>query len=494
VEKGMKVESARWGDAQSITNLPAGHPPRYIVADWQAAVANVTNNIMPNRTATVLAQLRTDGLYPNLAAPAFTDIGGNPQYGGPVPSGFELRISAAAGTIYYTIDGSDPRAAGGAIAPSALTGASPISLTLNATTTVKARVFDSGTAAWSAITGAQYLVGTLGSASNLVISKLHYNPASAVDLEEFVEVMNIGANPADLTNCRFTAGIEFKFPDGYILTAGARCLIVRDFTAFHAVYPDVSAGQIAGVFANTTTLNNGGEQVQLVAADNSVIKDFVYNNNAPWPASADGLGPCLVLINPASNPDHGNPANWRASTIAGGTPGASDAISYSDWATTNNISDPTGSADDESDGLSNLEEYMLGTNPHSVTPESISTAMQTINVNAIPSEYLTITFSRAIGRDDAVMSVEASTNLSQAWAPAVQVDSPDVSGERSGDLHVPASKSKVGCGKSVPARQGHAGTVSSSSRADCADRRPDQARAPSGKTTSRPVQRTLAAV
>jgi hypothetical protein len=195
----------------------------------------------------------------------------------------------------------------------------------------------------------------LGSASNLVISKLHYNPVGASDAEEFIEVMNIGANGADLTNCRFSAGVDFTFPDSYALAAGARCIIVRDLAAFQAAYPTVPPAQIAGVFANATSLSNGGEHVLLLGADNSVIKDFTYNNKAPWPASADGLGPCLVLINPTSNPDHTNAGNWRPSTVIGGTPGASDATSYSAWASANGISDLTGAADDDKDGLTNLQ-------------------------------------------------------------------------------------------------------------------------------------------
>ena len=56
VESAIIAESARWGDAQVISGLPAGHPPRYIVADWQDAINTVKNSVLPGRTATVLAQ------------------------------------------------------------------------------------------------------------------------------------------------------------------------------------------------------------------------------------------------------------------------------------------------------------------------------------------------------------------------------------------------------------------------------------------------------
>ncbi len=418
VGKGMRAESARWGDAQTITGLPVGHVPRYIVADWQAAIDNVKDNIMPGRTATVLAQLSADGLYPSLAAPSFTDSGGTPNYGGAVPLGFELSITAPAGTIFYTVNGSDPRA------PGAMSGASPVSLMLNSTMTVKARAFNSGTSTWSALTEAQYLVGTLGGAANLVISKLHYNPASASDLEEFVEVMNISGNNVDLTNCHFGAGIDFTFPTGFLLAGGARCVIVRDLAAFQAAYPSVPAGQIAGVFAKATALNNGGEFIQLLAANNAVIKGFAYSNKDPWPEIADGGGPCLVLVNPMTNPDPTIAANWRASSAPNGTPGASDTLGYNAWANANGVTDLTGTADDDNDGLTSLLEYFLGTDALHFTSQPTTTAFRTITVNSVAAEYLTITFNRALGRDDAMLSVEASSDLAQPWSAAVRVGQP----------------------------------------------------------------------
>jgi hypothetical protein len=267
-------------------------------------------------------------------------------------------------------------------------------------------------------------VGTLGSASNLVISKLHYNPVSATDPEEFVEVMNIGENSVDLTNCHFSVGIEFTFPDGYLLDAGARCVVARNLSAFQGAYPSVPAGQIAGVFENDTALNNGGEPIELRAANNDVIKAFSYDKVAPWPANPDGQGPCLVLINPTSNPDHTFGGNWRASAGAGGTPGASDATGYSAWAGTNGVSDLSGNGDGDNDGLQTLIEYVLGTNPNQLTPPSISTAIQSISVNAVPAEYLTLSFTRVIGNDEATVTVQASSDLTQPWGAAVQVGRP----------------------------------------------------------------------
>lgn len=72
-------------------------------ASWQAYQDNLLNTQLPALTATMISRYRAAGMYPNLDAPVFN------QHGGPVPASFQLAISAAEGTIYYTIDGTDPR-------------------------------------------------------------------------------------------------------------------------------------------------------------------------------------------------------------------------------------------------------------------------------------------------------------------------------------------------------------------------------------------------
>src|SRR4029079_1870596 len=75
------------------------------------------------------------------------------QQGGEVAASFIVTLQAGAGAIYFTTDGSDPRAAGGAVASSAqrYTGSFP----LGNSTVVKARV-RSGTE-WSGLALAEFM-------------------------------------------------------------------------------------------------------------------------------------------------------------------------------------------------------------------------------------------------------------------------------------------------------------------------------------------------
>jgi hypothetical protein len=133
-----------------------------------------------------------------------------------------------------------------------------------------------------------------------------------------------------------------------------------------------------------------------------MVKDVVYDDSAPWPTAADGAGFSLVLIAPLTNPDHNDPANWRASMTTGGNPGSDDAVHL--------LASPT--ADDDADGFSNLVEYALGENPqisHAMTPDG-----------------LTITIPRVRNADDAEIVGEVSTTLN-GWTTADLIGSTDTS-------------------------------------------------------------------
>ncbi len=209
------------------------------------------------------------------------------------------------------------------------------------------------------------------SAANTVISEIHYHPAAGGS--EFLEIMNISAvNRIDLTGCGFSVGLDYAFAAGTVVEPGARLVIA-------------AAGFLSG-----TALSNGGDRVRLEGPGGVVIRDFVYGDKAPWPTAPDGEGPSLVLIAPLTNPDHGQPQNWRASTASGGNPGGSDHVPFT--------GDAAGDAD--GDGWSNLLEYALGPNPVAAASES------------------GFTVPRIANADDAEILGEVSPDLG-SWSPAV---------------------------------------------------------------------------
>ena len=101
LEKAVIGESARWGDFR--VSSP------YTQADWQSAVAGKVSSWIPQRGAILLGQLRGANLYPDVDAPSFS------PHGGQIAAGTSVSLSAPAGDIYYTLDGSDPMKPGASV-------------------------------------------------------------------------------------------------------------------------------------------------------------------------------------------------------------------------------------------------------------------------------------------------------------------------------------------------------------------------------------------
>ncbi|QDV72312.1 lamin tail domain-containing protein [Botrimarina mediterranea] len=320
ITEAILGESARWGDNRN-ENDP------YTQADFLAVNNAVIADFFVNRTETVLTQFANAGWLVPLAAPMLS------QYGGAVTGGYDLTLSLPSGSpggsqIYYTLDGSDPRLAGGATNPSALSGAGPIVVDVTTPLRVLARVKNG--ADWSPLIDATF---TLTDPPALRVVEVMYNPPGSGDPTEFIELLNFGAETIDLTGFRlegFSAG-GYDFTGGS-LAPGARVVVVADQSAFAAAYPGVTNVAL-GVFSGS--LANEGETISLRGPVGELIQSFVYgDSNLPgWPAAPDGDGPSLEYIGPfdmdAADPalvaddPYDDPANWRASFAIGGSPGAS---------------------------------------------------------------------------------------------------------------------------------------------------------------------------
>jgi hypothetical protein len=318
--------------------------------------------------------------------------------------------------ILYTVDGTDPRSSGGAVAAGAQTYSAPFHVTASGLLT--ARVRKAGVTGkhteWSAPLRSYYIIGAAHAApGDVTVSELMYHPADPTPAEitagftnsddfEFIELMNTGSQRVNLFNCRFTAGFDFTF-DGALnpalleLNPGERIVLVKNAAAFALRYGAAASARIAGQFSGNDQLNNAGEALTLVSGTGSPLCSFTYSDALPWPA-ADGNGASLVLIAPRTHPDLNNAANWRASVATGGNPATDDALHF-----TGNPS-----ADSDQDGWNDLIEYALGSAP-AIVP-------------AITAQGLTITIPRVANADDAIIAGEVSASLS-TWLPADLISS-----------------------------------------------------------------------
>ncbi|MEM7393886.1 MAG: lamin tail domain-containing protein, partial [Verrucomicrobiota bacterium] len=225
--------------------------------------------------------------------------------------------------------------------------------------------------------------------NGLVVSEVMYNPPLSQD-HEYIEIKNVGAVPLDLTDVRFTKGIDFDFAGSAItgIDTGACVLVVRNLVAFEAHYG--TGLPVAGEYRlnDENSLANGGERIKLSFGAGNAIREFTYDDRSPWPGEADGGGYSITLIAPGTLPDHTTPFNWRGSVMTNGSPGTNDVIHF--------IGMPDGDAN--TNGIPDLVDYALALRPE----------VTRVGTN-IFFEY-----ALNVGADDAVTARDISYDLA-AW-------------------------------------------------------------------------------
>jgi hypothetical protein len=312
IEKAILGESARWGDfVQDFKdhNFPVLKP-----SNWDYERDRMVNSshpieegwigpYFPNRTNWLVTNgYPTRGFYPTVAAPSFS------QFGGEIAAGGTVSITAGTGaTIYYTTDGREPNGYG------TIGG----TVTINNSLTLKSRAYYSSSSKWSALNEATFAVGPVK--DKLRITEIMFHPTEPNDpCQEFVELTNIGTTTLNLNLVKFTEGIHFAFPN-MTLTAGDYVLVVEDINAFVAKY---GAGKnVAGQY--TGNLANDGERIRLEDAIGRTILDFNYADN--WQKATDGGGFSLNIFDAnADSNTWGKQESWATSKYAGGTPDTDD--------------------------------------------------------------------------------------------------------------------------------------------------------------------------
>ena len=255
------------------------------------------------------------------------------SHGGRVEPGHILTISGPTGaTIYYTLDGTDPRAPQGGVSPNARVYSGPITIDSNARVVARARDPNKrqtggppSSTPWSKPVAATFVVNL----PQLLLTEIMFHPApqpldstnSSGDFE-FLELKNAGDTPMALPGFTITNGIQFTFTtnsDVTLLKPGDRVLLVKNRAAFQMRYP--GTGPIAGEF--TGSLDNAGDRITLYGPLGELVWDVVYGD--AWAPLADGFGFSLVLADESLAPENiSERSAWRLSAGVGGSPGMAD--------------------------------------------------------------------------------------------------------------------------------------------------------------------------
>ncbi len=151
----------------------------------------------------------------------------------------------------------------------------------------------------------------------LVVSEINYKSEPSLDAGDWIEIRNYDKTlSASLNGWYFTdADLThvFRFPENTIIRPDEYLVIVSDPEKFRTQHPGVP---FIGSFE--FGLSGSGDAVNLFNYKMELVSAVVFDDEAPWPAGADGQGRTLELRNEQHAAD--NPANWFDGCI-GGSPG-----------------------------------------------------------------------------------------------------------------------------------------------------------------------------
>jgi len=290
---------------------------------------NVMKNWLSARSAWMDSQFTAQ---PTIVRPA-----------GPITAGSGTLIGVPPGTtVYYTVDGTDPRAEGGGFSASAFiyTAGSPVPI--NATMKVIARAWRSGSFAvpstnWSGPVESLYLVDeTYATADTLRVSAINYGPLSPDMVEaaaipeaadgdfEWIELKNISGGAVNLIGVSLgeDAPAAATTLPAFTLAPGARALVAKNPQAFAVRYGSAAAARIVAEWTGDGSLDNGGETISVMDRSGGVIAEFAYDDEGDWPEATDGNGSSLEYIGTGNSAsDYEDPFNWQASAAVHGNPG-----------------------------------------------------------------------------------------------------------------------------------------------------------------------------
>jgi hypothetical protein len=315
IDLAIIAESARWGDYRRDVHPYAGGP--YILYDknhWLVERSFMVNEYFPARTDVFISQLRAGGLFPITDAPRIM-INGLPYESPTLQTGDVLSFASSSGSIYYTLDDTDPLL-DGHVAQQAVLYTGPIALLHS----IRLKTRSLNGSEWSALV--DVLLTVPGDLNNVKITELHYHPQAQDSVDdrsyEFVELKNIGSSQIDVGGSRFIEGISCTIPSPTIVEPQGFVVLVSDTEQFSHRYGSLHVVPYDG------SLDNGGELLLLLSAHNDTLISVRYNDKAPWPEEADGAGYSLVSKDPSPEGDPNDPSYWRPSARIHGSPAADD--------------------------------------------------------------------------------------------------------------------------------------------------------------------------
>ena len=305
LDKAMVAESCRWGDSA----WGREDRPHTRDHDFRGNCRKVAK-LIENNSVTFLQALRKHDLHPEVEAPELSESTTNP-----VSPRWKLQFRDSSGAsdrqIYYTVDGSDPRLAGGKINPKAKQWEGS-SITIDLSRAVRLRARTKLGTEWSAQLDTTIYSARIG--NPIRFTELMYQPSEHSDDQalEFIELQNTSNVALDLNRCHLD-GVDYLFPPNRTIAPMEVIVLVPNDAPdrFQERYP---TAKVFGTYRKH--LANEGERIAVVDAHGKVITQVRYEVSGSWPGGASGTG-MSIHCRDVDNAEE--PTSWRAAPPTPGT-------------------------------------------------------------------------------------------------------------------------------------------------------------------------------
>ena len=156
----------------------------------------------------------------------------------------------------------------------------------------------------------------------IVINEINYNSTDNFDSDDWVEIYNSSNDTIDISSWLLKDEDDehiFTVPSNIKILPEQYIIFCKDTIKFTELFPDVES-----YYGNLGFgLSGGSDLVRLFDYTGSLVDTVRYDDDDPWPLSADGNGPTLELKHPTL--DNALWESWSASE-GYGTPGAQNSV------------------------------------------------------------------------------------------------------------------------------------------------------------------------
>src|SRR5258706_8595923 len=131
--------------------------------------------------------------------------------------------------------------------------------------------------------------------AGVVINEIFYHAPNDLDDVQWIELLNTGDAPVDISGWSLNQGKLFTFPKETAIPAQGYLVVALNPAQFRQHYTITAIGPLK------RPLKRSGEQLELLNDKNERVDLARYKDHSPWPVSAHGYSASLERICPTAS-------------------------------------------------------------------------------------------------------------------------------------------------------------------------------------------------